>query len=411
METYCIKLEDVTEDKDSIEALTGFQIRALNVDYYCEEQKDHQTKSLYSIYDIEKALGYKSHGWTWFNNHSITIKAFNTKYAEADSIIEGIRTTFVKTKRPGTVLDVEFAGTFISFLEDEVNFEMQHNIISVESVGQLLDAGKENWVTVNRLMPSTTDDVIEESVSEDVTEESVSKIDAAKEANGNQLGELLNTVHPGNETADAFNNVFDSAKEITNYGELVREGIQLTNEMSEMRVQIADLIQKLKIKELKFNQNQRDVLEMKKSLKNNPLLKLAETSKQEDDSDELKKKLERLETENKALKDENKAQKDENKALKDRIGEGENFKTASMFPNKKQYFVGDDKEVNGKIGLSLSRMASSKGIQINKVRSGAQDVGNYPVWLHQKLEEFIVNKARNEFTFILNPVLKAEYRV
>ena len=400
METYCIKLEDVTEDRDSIEALTGFQIRALNVDYYCEEQKDHQTKSLYNIYDIEKALGYKSHGWTWFNNHSITIKAFNTRYAEADSLIKGIKTTVSKIKRPGKVLNENFIGTFLNFLEDEVGYEMQHNIISAESTSQLLEAGKESWVTVNRLMQSATDDVIEESVSEDVTEESVREIDAAKEANGNQLVEFLKTVHPGNETADAFNNVFDSAKEIIRYGELTREGIRLTNEISAMRVQIADLMQKLKVKELEFNNKQKEITEMKQSLVNNPLLKLVETTSQEDVSDELKKKLERLDR-----------LEIENKALKDRIGEGENFKTAAMFPNKKQYFFGDDKEVNGKIGLSLSKMAASKGIHINKVRSGAQDVGNYPVWLHQKLEEFIVNKARNEFTFILNPVLKAEYRV
>lgn len=84
----------------------------------------------------------------------------------------------------------------------------------------------------------------------------------------------MDTVHPGNDMADAFNNVFDSAKEITRYGDLMHKGIQLTNEMSAMRVQIADLMQKLKVKEVEFNSNQKEITEMKKFIVNNPLLRL-----------------------------------------------------------------------------------------------------------------------------------------
>lgn len=376
MDKYNVKLTNVTRGE-----FTDLGIRTLEVDYYCEEQKDNFTKILYHVYDVEKAIGYERHGWTWFKTYACSLKAFGIKYTDAKNLLNAFDDLAIRGKRRKLVND-EFIAKFRDILEKQYQFESQCNVITLDEAKQLLELGVEHWVTIDRSGKES---------------QVISNKEEAMAANGRLMSELLNAVKVDNEIADKFNNVFDSAKEIASYGDLVREETELTREIADIRVQIVDLSQKLKVKELRFKQNQKSLEALKQSLVNNPLLNLVDAASGDGISKEVTERLMRLET--------------ENKALKDRIGEGENFKTSAMFPNKKKYFSGDEKEINSKIGLSLSKMANSKGIQINKVRSGAMEVGNYPVWLHQKLEEFIVNKSRNEFTFILNPVLREEYRV
>lgn len=362
-------------------------IRNVVIDY--EENGQLYGKVLYRIADIEKHLGYGKHGWQQFKDRNNTVEINNKKFSDCETILLALKGGLVETKGKQRVIpNKSFSDELKYVLEGFLMEQKRCNIISLE----------ETRIALSRVNTP-------KAVFKKQNVDAIDEVDAAKEVNGNQMVEFMDTVHPGNEIADAFNNVIDSAKEITRYGELVREGIQLTNEMSEMRVKIADLTQKLKTKELAFKQNQRDVLEIKKTLKNNPLLNLEETAKQVDDSDELKKKLERLEKENKALKD-------ETKDLKDRIGEGENFKTAAMFPNKEQYFIGDNKEVNSRIGIAAREVAKAEDIKLpEKIRSGAENVNVYPVQILQRLEEDIKAHNRNRYTFLLNPVLKAEYRV
>lgn len=100
-----------------------------------------------------------------------------------------------------------------------------------------------------------------------------SAVPCAKQVNGKQMSELLKTVRLDNDKAIAFDAVSDNAKEITRYCELIKEGVQLTNEMSDIRVQIETLTEKLKSKEAEFERNQKEILEIKQSLSNNPLLK------------------------------------------------------------------------------------------------------------------------------------------
>lgn len=357
--------------------------------YYEEENGCICGKYLYMISDIEKHLGYGKHGWQQFKDRNNTVDINNKKFSDCETILSALKGGLVETKRKQRVVpNKSFSDELGYVLEGFLMEQKRCNIISLEET---------------RIALSRSDKP--KAVFKKQNVDAIDEVDIAKEANGNQVAEFLDTVHPGNEIADALNNVIDNAKEITSYGELVREGVRLTNEMSEMRVQIADLMQKLKVKELEFDNKQKEITEMKQSIVNNPLLKLVETTSQEDSADELKKKLERLEIENKALKD-------ETKNLRDRIGEGENFKTAAMFPNKEQYFIGDNKEVNSRIGIAAREIAKTEDIKLpEKIRSGAENVNVYPVQILQRLEEDIKAHNRNRYTFILNPVLKAEYRV
>lgn len=364
-------------------------IRQIAVDYE-EENGSVCGKFLYMISDIEKHLGYGKHGWQQFKDRDYTVEINNKKFSDCETILLGLKGGLVETKRkqriiPNKSFVDELTHVFEGFLKNQKAFNI--NMISLEE-------------TRNALSLIDTPKSVFKKQNVDAIE-----VDKAKEANGKQITEFMDTVHPGNEITDAFNNVFDSAKEIMRYGELMHKGIQLTNEMSAIRVQIADLMQKLKAKEIEFNSNQKEITEMKQSLINNPLLRLTETTNQEDNSDELKKKLERLEAENQVLKE-------EKKSLEDRIGEGENFKTAAMFPNKEEYFIGDTKEVNCRIGLAATNLASDNRIDLPpKIRNGAEDVRIYPTHLLQSIEEDLKTHTRNKYTVLLNPVLKAEYVV
>lgn len=363
-------------------------IRQIAVDYE-EENGGVCGKFLYMISDIEKHLGYGKHGWQQFKDRNHTVEINNKKFSDCETILSALKGGLVETKRKQRIIpNKSFVDELTHVFEDFLKNQKVFDIISLEE-------------TRNALSRVDTPKAVFKKQNVDAIDE----VDKAKEANGNQITELMDTVHPGNDMADAFNSVFDSAKEITRYGELMHKGIQLTNEMSAMRVQIADLMQKLKVKEVEFNSNQKEITEMKKFLANNPLLRLIETTNQEDNSDELKRKLERLEAENQALKE-------EKKSLEDRIGEGENFKTASMFPNKEEYFIGDTKEVNCRIGLAATNLASDNKIDLPpKIRNGAEDVRIYPTYLLQSIEEDLKTHTRNKYTVLLNPVLKVEYVV
>ena len=321
------------------------------------------------------------------------------KFSDAKTISDALENKLISRKtKMRKKLNEPFLSKFFHYLDGQIMEEIDCKIITLKEADALLKTLPKKSITfrIKAEAKPKKQEVAETTDQKPLTKKDSCFIDAAKEINGNQSFEFIKTVHPGNEIADAFNNVFDSAKEITLYGELMHEGKALTNEMSELRVKIADLTQKLNDKEIVFQQNQKKIAEMKQILASNPLLKITEVSKKEEETNELKDKLERLES--------------ENKALKDRIGEGENFKTAAMFPNKKQYFVGDELKINNALGIALSRMAKKKGITISKVRSGAQEVGVYPIYLHNVLSAWIQNKERNEYMEPLQPYLKPEYK-
>ena len=357
--------------------------------YYVEEDGSLCCKSLYMIADIEKHLGYGKHGWQQFKDRDYTIEINNKKFSDCETILSALKGCLVETKRKQRVIpNKSFSDELEYVLEGFLMEQKRCNVISLEETRIALS----RIDTPKALFKKKNADAIHE-------------IERAKKANGNQMAEFMDTVHPGNDVADAFNDVFDYAKEITRYGELTREGIRLTNEMSAMRVQIADLIQKLKAKELEFNNKQKEITEMKQSIANNPLLRLVETTSKEDDSDELKKKVERLEAENQSLKE-------EKQALEDRVGERENFKTASMFPNKEEYFIGDDRDIDSRIGLAAVKLATDNKIELPpKIRRGAEQVRVYPTQLLQDIENDIKSHNRNKYTVLLNSVLKAEYMV
>lgn len=346
-------------------------------------------KTLYRIADIEKHLGYGKHGWQQFRDRNNTITINNMKFSDCETILSALKGCLVEMKRKQKVVpNKSFSDELGDVLECFLMEQKRCNIISLEETRIALSSVG----TPKAVFKKQNVDAVEE-------------VDKAKEANGNQMTEFMDTVHPGNEVADAFNNVFDSAKEITRYGELAREGIQLTNEMSEMRVKIADFTQKLKAKELAFKQNQRDVLEMKKTLKNNPLLKFEETTKQVNDSDELKKKIERLEAENQSLKE-------EKQTLEDRLGEGENYRTARNFPDKFAYFI-KSHDLNLHIGKALTGISKMYGFAYKKngVREGANDVNVYDIKAFDKLLEWIKTKIDNVIMRDLQDDLKPEWRL
>jgi hypothetical protein len=346
-----------------------------------ENFASYGTKKLFSLLDVEKALGFSRQGWHWTRTVP-KIRIQKKGYTDAETILKGIKSLTTTRKSQVNFKTLQSWMNDIAIQEKSMGFANFGEIRKIWPISVKLEAYCRELVQFPSLMAKENCNCCE--------------IDAAKEINGNQAFEFIKTVHPGNEIADAFNNVFDSAKEITLYGELMHEGKALTNEMSELRVKIADLTQKLNDKEIVFQQNQKKIAEMKQILASNPLLKITEVSKKEEEINELKDKLERLES--------------ENKAMKDRIGEGENFKTAAMFPNKKQYFVGDELKINNALGIALSRMAKKKGITISKVRSGSQEVGVYPIYLHNVLSAWIQNKERNEYMDPLQPYLKPEYK-
>jgi hypothetical protein len=357
--------------------------------YYEEEDGCLCGKNLYMIADIEKHLGYRKHGWQQFKDRDYIVEINNKKFSDCETILSALKGCLVELKRKQRVVpNKSFSDELEYVLEGFLMEQKRCNIISLE----------ETRIALSRVDTP-------KAIFKKQNAEAIDEIDTAKEANGNQMTEFMDTVHPGNDVADAFNDVFDSAKEITRYGELMHEGIQLTNEMSAMRVQIAELTQKLKGKELEFNNKQKEITEMKQSLANNPLLRLVETTSKEDDSDELKKKLERLEAENQSLKE-------EKQDLEDRLGEGENFKTASMFPNKEEYFIGDDRDIDSRIGLAAVKLATDNKIELPpKIRRGAEQVRIYPTQLLQDIENDIKSHNRNKYTVLLNSVLKAEYMV
>ena len=363
-------------------------IRQIAIDYE-EENGSVCGKFLYMIADIEKHLGYGKHGWQQFKDRNNTVDINNKKFSDCETILLALKGGLVETKRKQRVIpNKSFADELTHVFEDFLKRRKVFDMINLE----------ETRIALSRVDTP-------KAVFKKQNVNAIDEVDAAKEANGKQMTEFLNNVHPGNEIADAFNNVIDSARQITRYSSLVREGTQLINEISELRVQIVDLIQKLKNKEAELDQNQKEISDIKVSLENNPLLKHPYEGKEKEIPDDIREKLERLEAENKALKD-------ETKNLRDRIGEGENFKTAAMFPNKEQYFIGDNKEVNSRIGIAAREIAKAEDIKLpEKIRSGAENVNVYPVQILQRLEEDIKAHNRNRYTFILNPVLKAEYRV
>lgn len=367
------------------------QIRCVRVSYR-KGQSSYYDKILFCINDVELLMGYRQHGWNWFRDYKgvraeRAIRVFGGKYSDAGHLLLGLESVFLKHKTR-KALDKPAIDKIKQDLRPISENELKNEAISLLETKQLL-------------------------LEQCITSKNHRITWRAKQTNANQMSEFIKTVHPGNETARSFNNVFDSAKEITRYGELTKEGEQLINEMSEIRVQIASLTEKLKDKEIAFNQNQKEILEMKQSLPNNPLLKkLMETFNQQEDLSELKRKLECTEAEKKALESENKELKSDKKELLDRVGEGENFKTAAMFPNKKRYFIGDTKEVNGLIGLVATKRANEENVPLPpKIRSGAERVRTYPTHLLQRIEDDIKTHNKNRYTVLLNPVLKAEYRV
>lgn len=349
--------------------------------YFGNEDTGPCTRYLWNMSQIANIIGYSENGWKW-KAEAPKIKIRRFDYTDSSTLIYGL-TNKVKLR------SIKVNPHYPSILKLLNSFkEKEHGSCNIKTLINALQ------------LPKVQGNIKRGSVSHNNLD-----LEGAKEANGNQVGELLKTIHPGNDIADAFNNVFDSAKEITRYGELMHKVIQLTNEMSAMRVQIDDLMQKLKVKELEFNNNQKEITEMKQSLVNNPLLKLVETTSQEDVFDELKKKVERLEAETQSLKE-------EKQALEDRIGEGENFKTASMFPNKEKYFIGDTKDINSRIGLAAAMLANDNKIELPpKIRSGSEQVRIYPTQLLQDIENDIKSHNKNKYTVLLNPILKAEYIV
>ena len=341
----------------------NFVIEAYYV-FFGNEDTGPCARYLWNMSQIANIIGYSENSWKWkAEAPKIKIRRFN--YTDSSTLIYGLTN---KVKLRSIKVNPHYPN-ILKMLNSFKEFK-EHGSCNIKTLIDALQSPK-----------------VQSNIKRDNVSHNSLDLEEAKKANGNQVGELLEAVHPGNDMADALNNVFDSAKEITRYGELMHKGIQLTNEMSAMRVQIADLMQKLKVKEIEFNSNQKEITEMKQSLVNNPLLRLTETTNQEDNSDELKRKLERLKAENQSLEAENQSLKEEKKSLEDRIGEGENFKTAAMFPNKEEYFIGDTKEVNCRIGLAATNLASDNRIDLPpKIRNGAEDVRIYPTHLLQSIE-------------------------
>jgi hypothetical protein len=233
--------------------------------YYEEENGSVCGKFLYMISDIEKHLGYGKHGWQQFKDRNNTVDINNKKFSDCETILLALKGGLVETKRKQRVVLNK------SFVD-----ELTHVFESFLKIQKAFDINLEE----TRIALSRVD--TKKAVFKKQNVDAIDEVDAAKEVNGNQMTEFLKTVHPGKDIAEAFNNVIDSAKEITHYGELMHKGIQLTNEMSAMRVQIAELTQKLKAKELEFNNNKNEIVEMNQSIANNPLLRLKETTSQKE---------------------------------------------------------------------------------------------------------------------------------
>lgn len=237
-----------------------------NVVIHYEENGELYGKFLYMIADIEKHLGYGKHGWQQFKDRNNTVEINNKKFSDCETILLALKGGLVEAKRKQRVVpNKSFSDELEYVLEGFLMEQKRCNIISLEET---------------RIALSRVD--TKKAVFKKQNVDAIDEVDAAKEVNGNQMTEFLKTVHPGNDIAEAFNNVIDSAKEITHYGELMQKGIQLTNEMSAMRVQIVELTQKLKVKELEFNNNQNEIVEMNQSIANNPLLRLKETTSQKE---------------------------------------------------------------------------------------------------------------------------------
>lgn len=377
----------IKQVSDFILNFEGLELRG----YVVLHGPSNKIKRLFSILDVEKALGFSRQGWHWTRT-APKIRIKKQGYTDAETILRGIKKLASIRKSRNSHENLE---TLQKLMSNFVSYEKSMSCGSFSDI-------KKIWPKFVTTTPLTSDD-------HSVITEIESYIGATSIDNKPETNNAASNV-PSN---FSWSFVFDNAKEITRYQEVSNEEIALTQSIAEskkklemIQMQMYELQSEIEQKEEQSKQNRLLLQDFRQSLQDNPLLKNLFEGQKEINSanaDELSEKIDRLERENQSLRG-------ENQSLKDKLGEGENFRTANMFPDKEKYFDCKNFDPNNKLGVALSRMASRKGIEISKVRSGAMQVGNYPIWLHEKLKEWIEGKRLNEYTADLQPMLKPEYR-
>ena len=374
----------MSEDKIRQVSEFLFRFEELNLHGYIvlhgteNELSLNRVKRLFSLLEVEKILGFARQGWHWTRT-APKIRIRKQGYTDAETILKGLE-VLQKGRKRKSYTNFE---TLKIWMDSIFSHEKSMDSGSLSDIRKIWPRRGVEEIRATMPMANSIDKKAQKEIEQTEGAVSVENEKNIKSENEKPLSKN-------------FNFAFENAKAIVNYGEVAQEEIKLTFEINELKKKISDLQAELEIKQARSKQNRGLMAEWRLSLQNNPLIQIIDATEiSSEPPNELKAKLERLEN--------------ENKALKDRIGEGENFKTANMFPNKEKYF-NTIVDPNGKIGGSLSMMARDKGIQINKVRSGSMEVGNYPVWLHEKLAEWLENKQLNKYTDHLQPFLKPEYR-
>lgn len=401
---------------DSVEVPMPLPIQTSNGDdypireiviYYKNKAGELYAKPLFSIKDIERHLGYGSHGWTQFRDESNLIKLKKMNFSDAKTILDALESKLLpRVQKARTKQNESFSYELSYFLKIQLTEETECKIISLEETKALLKTLNPNEIKQPLRHIKRVNKKDSEKDSETVKLESVSL-----ETKDKDISTRVCTSETNNAALDIPSNfswsfVFDNAKEITRYQEISNEEIALTQSIAEskkklemIQMQMCELQSEIEQKEEQSKQNRLLLLDFRLSLQNNPLLKNLFEGQKETNSaniDELNEKIDRLEK--------------ENQSLKDKAGEGENFRTAERFPDKKRFFLHDNKETNQVIGHALSKMARAKGIIITKIWNGSRDVGNYPIYLHNVLTKWIEAKTNNDFTAVLQEHLRPEYR-
>lgn len=380
----------------------GIDLHGYEIGYYVDgDFSSYNSKRIFCLRDIEKILGFKHQGWHWIRTApKIVIRKY--AYSDAETILAGLDSVQSKTRKSKDTFK-----TLIKWMKNCCiydNTKERHRNMGLQTLNDLISKETQNlFKPISQNKSKTT----KRNKTVDRTSQCEHDSEHNKDPNeGSNTAEKTIDIIENNSSNFSWSFAFDNAKEITRYSEVVGEEIELTRSIVEskkrlemLKMEALELQSNIEEKEEQSKRNRLLLQDFRLSLQSNPLLKnLIEIH---DDSntaaiDELKEKIDRLEK--------------ENQLLKDKIGEGENFRTANMFPNKEKYFDCKSFDPNNKLGLTLSKMANRKGIPVLKVRSGSMEVGNYPIWLHEKLKEWIENKQLNEYTSDLQPMLKPEYR-
>jgi hypothetical protein len=356
---------------------------------------------LFSIADIEKHLGYGHHGWVQFRDKRNTVMIKKKNFSDAKTILDALESKLKPRKQnPRRKTNDEFSSEFSYYLGLQIREESNCQIISFKEAKALLKTSLSNQTitretsTIDKKAPTAETDLIQNK-SEVLSNEAIS---------GD--GSVLTDTQDPFSSNFSWSFAFDYAKEITRYGEVSAEEEELTCSIVEskkrlemLQMEALELQSNIKEKEEQSKRNRLLLQDFRLSLQSNPLLKsLIETHNSSNavSIDELNEKIDRLEK--------------ENQSLKDKAGEGENFRTAERFPDKKRFFLYDNTKTNQAIGTALSKMAKAKGITITKIWNGSRDVGNYPIYLHNVLTEWIEDKTNNVFTAVLQEHLRPEYK-